>query len=270
MNLNLSEYPQPYTSLRINCPVCGGNNTLSVSNLGTKIVYFCFRAACHTRGASQISPSIKALEHSFTPKKVRSEPFSTDEFLFIPNSANKETLTSTIKKYNSWPAYNDRRADIRYDPKRNRLVFIIYDGRKKTPQGAIGRTFCKTQCPTIHRKKAKWYRYGDSTIPFTCKRRKGGGNSVLIIVEDCFSACAASIVADSAALLGTYLNESYIPIFSRYSQLIIALDKDASEGALKMQRKLQFYTDTKVVYLTEDIKSMSPTQTKEIFNDYIS
>jgi len=75
------------------------------------------------------------------------------------------------------------------------------------------------------------------------------------VVEDCPSACAVSSLYTGLALLGTSLPNSILSIIkSRWSRVIICLDKDATDKALKLVDKLGFYVNTDMKMLERDLK----------------
>ncbi len=219
-------------------------------------MWYCFKAGCHIRGRDKSQVTEEALKQVLRkPSPKFTERFDTSPFKFIPKS--RTPLITTMKKNHAFLAFDDYRADIRYDPKQNRLVFIVYDNG--TPVDAVGRRL------GMGSKISKWHRYGKAGQPFICKKSKGARSDTLIIVEDCFSACAATVSHDGAALMGTSLYATFIPVFKKYKNLIIALDADAKRDAISIQKELQFFVPTRVVYLDEDVKSMTPVETKRLF-----
>ena len=249
----------PRTSKRFNCPSCGGINTFSVTNLGTILLFHCFKASCKFRGKRATEISVTNLKEKFAcTAESKQLAFDVDNFFFIPETLNRNIINNILHKYNCWEAYREGRADIRFDPKENRFVFIIYDS--STPVAAIGRKLLATI------EGPKWKRYGKVSMPFICVADIESQTDTLIVVEDCCSACAASAYCDSAALLGTYLPASYIKEFLKYDKFILALDQDASKLAIKMQKDLQYYRPTKIMLLTEDLKSFNTSEIKRLFN----
>lgn len=254
----LKDLPSPRTSKRYDCPDCGGIGTFSVSNLGTIILFHCFRASCKLRGKRTVEVSIDSIKKEFEqPSKTTQLAFDLDNFLFIPEMLNNSDIKNMIHKYNCWEAYREGRADIRYDPKEYRIVFIIY--ALAVPVSAIGRRISS-------KGGSKWKRYGKVSMPFICTADVESQTDTLIIVEDCCSACAASAYSDSAALLGTYLPAGYLKEFLKYDKFIIALDKDASKLAFKMQKELQYYRPTKILLLQEDLKDLNAKEIRCMFN----
>ena len=256
----LKDIPAVKTSKRIDCPNCGGKSTLSITNLGTIILFYCFRAACNLKGKQSVDIGIEDLRGEFTDgKKDNTKEFDLDNFLFLPEITGRGRIENYLHKSNCWEAYREGRADIRWDPYEDRVVFMIYSlDSGGVPIGACGRSLTK--------RLPKWKRYGKESIPFMCLTDLEEITNTLIIVEDCASACAASSYCDSAALLGTFLQANYLKEFLPYDSFILALDKDASKLAFKMQRELQFYRPTKILLLEEDLKALNPDEIKRLFD----
>ncbi len=244
-------------SKRTDCPSCGGKNTFSATNLGTIVLFYCFKASCKFRGKRKIDVTIDAVESKFSANRgVTDTPIILDTFLFIPELTYSPRIKEYLHKNNCWDAYREGRADIRYDPYEDRVVFMIYE--QDTPVSAIGRSLVN--------KLPKWKRYGKRSKPFMCSKDVEISSETLVIVEDCCSACAVSICYDSAALLGTHLQEHYLKEFLTYDRFIIALDKDASKLAFEMQKRLQYYKPTKIMLLEEDLKTYNPEKIRSLFN----
>ena len=178
--------------------------------------------------------------------------------VFIPETLSRERINRFLHDNNCWDAYREGRADIRYDIREDRVVFMIWKYAGTEPVDAVGKKLTTAG--------SKWKRYGKVSVPFICPMESESQSKTLIIVEDCCSACAASAYCDSAALLGTFLQASYLSEFLLYDNFILALDQDASKLALKMQRELQYYRPTKVLFLTEDLKTYNPTEIRRLFN----
>ncbi len=249
---------KPRTSKRVDCPNCGGKNTLSLTNLGTVVLFYCFRATCNVKGKKVVDISIDSIRDAFLNTPPKKSIMSLDNFLFIPEILGKDRIKEYLHKVNCWEAYRDGRADIRYDPHEDRIVFIIYETNNPVPVSACGRK--------LSGEGPKWKRYGKGVTPFICQLNQETKSDTLIIVEDCCSACAASAYADTAALLGTFLQANYLKEFLHYDNFIIALDKDASKLAFSMQRELHFYRKTKIVLLEEDLKYFNEVEIRRMFN----
>jgi DNA primase len=143
-----------------------------------------------------------------------------------------------------------------YDVKQNRVVFLIKDSSEKIID-AIGRSLDKDS-------KVKWFRYGKSKTPFIVDGEVD--KNVVVIVEDCASACAVSCGFSGLALLGTSLTNSTLSVIrNKWSRAIICLDKDATDKALKMSDRLNFYLQTDMKMLERDLKYEKKNNIYRIF-----
>ena len=227
---------------RGDCPACGNKNTFSVKNMGDAILYNCFHADCEVKGKvkSEISKS------SFSnDKKV----WNTNSSFAIPSHFAEFTRSNSavkyLKKYNCMDAIDKKKVSIMYDIKQNRVVFLIKDYADKIID-AIGRSLDKNS-------KVKWLRYGKSKNPFIVDGEID--KNVVVIVEDCASACAVSCGFSGLALLGTTLTNSTLSVIrNKWSRAIVCLDKDATDKALKMSDRLNFYLQTDIKMLERDLK----------------
>ena len=141
--------------------------------------------------------------------------------------------------------------DIRFD----RVAFLVKDKGKVVD--AVGRS--------LNNNKPKWYRYGRSNHPFIC-----GRGSTLVIVEDCPSGCSISHLCKVMALMGTSLLQSHIEVIKKYDKVIVALDKDATNKALEMSRKISQHVNCSVAFLTEDLKNLKDTDRERFVRKYIN
>ena len=112
----------------------------------------------------------------------------------------------------------------------------------------------------------KWYRYSSSKQPFVC-----GEHSVAVLVEDCASACSCSNVATGVALLGTNLLQEHIDALRKYSRVIVALDKDATDKAIEIVRVLsQSGVSAKLAVLSNDLKNMEKDERDEFLRRQVN
>ena len=247
---------QPNGTMRLDCPLCHRKNTFSVAEKNGQRLYNCFHAQCTAKGRTKLrlttdnTNPLPLRVHS----PVRAEPSLVFEEpnTFVPISRSDKAF-SYIRSVNVSKAYNNGWVDLRFDFKRNRVVYLIKDGNRVVD--AVGRSLTD--------EKPKWWRYGRSGFPFIC-----GVGHVGIVVEDCASACSVSSNYTGIALLGTSLLDSYIPILSRYKKLYVALDKDATKKALDIVIKLQDVTTTKMMILNQDLKDMRDDTRERVLASY--
>ena len=250
---------QPNGRLRMDCPICQKKNTLSVSDDGYRRMYNCFSANCDVKGV---------LDNRLTPTNARvvfekkSEPsvkHKVSDFQlptsFVPLSRNQKAV-DYVRSVNSYQAYLDNYVDIMYDIRFDRVAFLVKDKGKVVD--AVGRT--------LTNKKPKWYRYGKSNNGFVVHH----SYSWLYIVEDVPSACSICDIVSSLALQGTSLLENHLNVIKKYDKVIIALDKDATNKAIEMSRKVSQYVNCSVAFLTEDLKNLKDKDRERFVRKYIN
>ena len=236
---------QPGGRYRSDCPVCGKPNTFSVTDGGLERMWYCFHADCHVSGRTGLTLTRDKARTAFASKVAEriQQPVGDFEIpnTFVSLSRNLDA-ESYVRRVGAYDAYLSGLADIRYDVKRNRVAYLIKDGRKIVD--AAGRSLANV--------KPKWYRYGNSGHPYIC----GNNTAAVFLVEDAASACSVSGIVTGAALLGTNLVDSYIRTITNYEKVYVALDKDATSTALDIVKRLNGKVATKLVVLPKDLKDM--------------
>ena len=249
---------QPNGRLRIDCPSCHKKNTLSVSDDGYRRMYNCFYANCDVKGVLDNRLTVTNSRVVFEKKSEPSVKHKVSDFqlptTFVPLSRNQKAV-DYVRSVNSYQAYLDNRVDIMYDIRFDRVAFLVKN--KGRVVDAVGRTLTNS--------KPKWYRYGRSDYPFVC-----GRGSVVCIVEDCPSAVSLSVHCTSIALLGTNLLNSHIEVLKKYKKVIVALDKDATNKAVEMSRKISQYVNCSVAFLTNDLKNLEDKDRERFVRKYIN
>ena len=225
-------------SYRSNCPVCGHNNSFSVSNEHNLLLYNCFYANCN------ISGKIQGMVHRSNQQPKQEIEFNLETTTWIPVERSPMSM-DYIRDNNIFHAYKNRFCNIQYDVKEDRCVFCIY--KDNTIVDAVGRS--------LTGRKPKWKRYASSKLPFITKNK----SDVAVIVEDCASACAVTVAGQAGvALMGTNLLQEHIPhVVGNCKSVIVALDKDATKKSLDIAKELSVHIQTNVKYLDNDIKTWS-------------
>jgi len=250
---------QPFGSLRLDCPVCQKKNTFSVRDDGYERMYNCFYASCDTKGrtgkrlttfnaTSVLQPTKPTLKPK--PKDV---PFEIPD-TFVPLTRNQKAL-DYVRSVNSYRAYLDNRAEIMYDIRQDRVVFLVKEDKKIVD--AVGRS--------LTNRKPKWYRYGKSNSGF----HVDNGNDTIFVVEDCSSACSVCGITSAIALLGTNLLQSHMNVLKQYKKVVVALDKDATSKAVELSRKISQFVNCSVAFLPEDLKNLKDEERERIIRKYI-
>lgn len=144
---------------------------------------------------------------------------------------------------------------IRYDPKLDRLVFILKD-HKGVIKGATGRSLYFGNIP-------RWRVYERiASCPFIVSNTKE--ISKVLLVEDCISTSCLANMVSSIGLLGTSIPDDTIQYLLPYDKLYVALDDDATGKAIKLQKKLSAYKETHIIQLRKDIKYFSSEEKIEL------
>jgi len=222
---------------RINCPICKGYKTFTVTNNMGKIIWNCYKATCETKGGHRIHMSVQDIRDAITHDVLDIDGV---EFIlpdFVISHGNRREVMDFCEV---WELDADE-LDLHYDVKEKRIVFLVKDNG--TIVDAVGRS--------VANRIPKWKRYGKSSLPYTY-----GCGKVAVVVEDCVSASVVgSDVYVGLAVLGTSLSESHKEYLSRFSTAIIALDPDALPKTLAFAKELRGYVnDIKVLRLTDDLK----------------
>jgi hypothetical protein len=246
--------PSGEVDTRMDCPFCSGTNTLTIKRENADLLWYCFHASCSAKGNHEGEMTMEQVyqtvvkqneygnqkEHIFTQPKSFVSIFSTDK------------CTDYLKKNHCIESYIKGKAEIKYDVKQHRAVFIIKE--KEKVKGAVGRGLNSQVYP-------KWFMYGDKSYPFIC-----GNTDTAVLVEDCASACAVSEVHTGVALMGTSLPDSYIPVLKKkFKKVIVALDRDATTKAFDISNQLRYYMDTEVKILEDDLKYFDKPQIERLF-----
>ena len=250
---------QPNGRMRMDCPACGKKNTFSVGEENGVRLYHCFHADCTASGRTSFRLNKDVTTHPMLLKRNNKGDTTvtycaTFEMpsTFVPITRSQESV-DYLKRVHAYNAYLDGRVDLRFDFQRNRIVYLITDGKRVVD--AAGRT--------LTNEKPKWWRYGKSGLPFVC-----GARPYCVVVEDCASACAVSAYMTGIALLGTNLLDTHMSTLQKYERVYVALDKDATRKGLDIVRKLQGIVPTNMMILNQDIKDMDNATRERVLAKY--
>jgi len=242
----------PDTTMRLDCPFCNHKNTLSVTNDDNRLSWHCFHASCEAKGTERKRMSMATIKKIFNSEPVEEiDKFNVPDY-FKPVYSNERAI-KYLQKNNCWESYTWRRADIKYDVKQDRVVFMIkeYDNIR----GGVGRGLSKDVQP-------KWFMYGNKNVPFKC-----GEYDDAVLVEDCASACAVSNVLTGVALMGTSYNDMFDKHLKQYKTIYVALDRDATTKAFDIANRLRYrgFDNVQVKILEDDLKYYDTKQIGDIF-----
>jgi len=218
---------------RLNCPLCNGYKTFTVTNNMGSILWNCYKVTCEISGSSRVRLSVDDIKK--TNMQENKIDFVLPDYI-VPHRYRKEVMTFC----ELWDLDVDK-LDLHYDVKDKRVVFPVT--HNNTILDAIGRS--------ITNRLPKWKRYGNNDLPFVY-----GCGRVAVVVEDCVS---ASVIGSDAyvgvAVLGTSLSEAHKEYMTRFSTAIIALDPDALPKTLSFAKELRGYVnDVRVIKLNDDLK----------------
>ena len=227
-------------SKRINCPVCRGYKTFTVSNIGGNIVWNCYKASCSVSGGKRVGMTPDDIKRMKMQQETKVEEFKLPQYII----QNRNNLY-----LNRWCArweLDQEKLGLLHDVKEDRVVFPVVHDNKIVD--ATGRALTK--------RLPKWRRYGSSGFPYT-----SGQGDVAVVVQDCVS--AAVVGSDKfvgVALLGTTLLEEHKQYLTRFSAAIVALDPDVLTKTIAMAKELRSHIpNVKVLRLEKDLKYCNPT-----------
>ena len=222
---------------RVDCPLCKGYKTFTVTNNMGSLLWNCYKASCNVSGKKRVHLSIDDIQTTFnrSVEATKDNTFVLPEY--IVDRKNTPDLVSWCTKW----SLNASNLDLHYDVKEHRVVFPVYKDNKIVD--AIGRSLGK--------RLPKWKKYGNSGLPFSF-----GCGKVAVVVEDCVSAAVVgSDVLVGVAVLGTSLSEIHKKHISQFSTAIIALDPDALPKTLFFAKELRGHVrDVRVLKLNDDLK----------------
>lgn len=224
---------------RMNCPVCGGQKTFTVTNNMGSLVWNCYKASCNVSGGKRVQLSASDIRNNLgsIARETEAVAFEKPEWIVKDNKA--------IAAYCKQWQLDANALGLLYDVKESRVVFPVMQGRVMVD--ATGRS--------LTHRLPKWKRYGKGSLPYTC-----GSGKTAVVVEDCVS---AAVIGDDTytgvAILGTSLSDAHKKYLSQYSTAVVALDPDALPKTLQFAKELRGYVnDVKVLRLNDDLKYRNP------------
>ena len=270
LNIIQGLFIPPDTQMRMDCPFCKNLNTLSVDTTENNLNWYCFHSTCKARGKKEGEKNMQYVSTTFNKKENKSY---TDKSELISEYIPQEEIKNLIQedlpfikatnknaqmylhKNNCWEAWAWGRADIKYDVKQDRVVFLIKNRNTDEIVGAVGRGLNKNVYP-------KWFMYDNKDVPFKC-----GECDDAVIVEDCPSACAVSNVLTGISIMGTKLKEEHKEHLKPYKKLYVCLDRDATTKAYDIAKDLRSsgFDNVVVKPLEDDLKYFNTDQIREMF-----
>jgi len=231
---------------RMNCPVCNGIKTFSITNNMGTLLWNCYKVSCTVGGSTRVHLSVDDIKAGFKGTNTNSE----DAFVLPQYVLPRRDMLYMNRWCARWQLDQDE-LNLMYDVKEDRVVFpVMNEGRMVD---ATGRTLSK--------RIPKWKRYGNSGLPYT-----HGCGKVAVVVEDCVSAAVVGYGSFvGVALLGTSLQDSHRRYLAQFSTAIIALDPDALTKSIQMAKELRGHVnDVRIIKLEDDIKYRNPTDMEKL------
>lgn len=224
----------------VTCPFCYGPKKLAVSKSGGKILWYCYRASCEAKGAYSGRRNQKAvrdyLNNTAPDKKKPVKPIPS----ITTSVDNHPPAMEYLRSVNSVEAYKNKLINIRYAPAEDRVLFY-------GDNGAVGRS--------LRRFGPKWLSYG--SLPDGIHV---GTGDIAVLVEDTPSACSVSRLDGlvGVALLGTSITSGINKTLSKFNEVYLVLDKDASLKSIAQIRRVN--RSIRVRLTNIDLKHMSTEQ----------
>jgi hypothetical protein len=257
---------------RGDCPTCYGVRCFSASILNGVILYHCYRPSCNLKGKIDYEISIDDLRDSnlyVATQRVDTMGGRQNSKYQIPDYFTSPLANlrcyNFLSRFNLLDLYTRFTDRIRYDPRQNRIVFILKD-KDDVVRGAVGRLL------VFSRINPRWSVYSrHSGCPFSLGQEPSKLSGLL--VEDCISASVATqystSTCDYIALLGTSISDETLKHLLVYKKLFIALDDDATNKSIILQKKLSPYIETHIIPLKTDIKYYSKEQFNQLEKEYL-
>jgi ribosomal protein L37AE/L43A len=246
--MNMKEYAESLglfdgESRRMNCPSCGHKNTFSVTNYNAELMWNCFHADCTVKGRANRRITLANVDTLMSKTfKKRIERTVDCPIDFVKPKSWSRTIPEIGKTYTETVNTSGRYDDIYFDVVKDRLVYAIHDKQGRLVDGA-GRSMTGA--------RPKWYRYGNYRGGFRI-----GTSDTAFVVEDIPSAISISDWVTGYALLGTSLRDEHIDDLIEFKQVVVALDKDATDKALTYMRVLNSVVPTGLLMLDKDLKTL--------------
>lgn len=242
----LCQQVAPGTSDRFDCPACGGKNSLVINKFLGRGYYKCWKASCKLRKSFAMKMSNSELKTHLEAQTEEVAPFVLPMY-WVRGIASRKCFQMLLNG-NALETYTNSMFKIAYDPRLDRLCFLITDEQDRIV-GATGRA-CSGQLPKA------WNYPGSAKVPFTC-----GTGSMAVLVEDALSACSIARFPEytGIAMMGTELKVDYLQYLKKkFKTIVIAHDKDALIKSIRLRFHVKFHMNEVVIWkLNKDLKNMN-------------
>lgn len=254
---------EPGQSIRMVCPFCGGgasgerSMSIKLSEENGLLLYHCFRANCPAAGVIGNTGNVIRMTR---PAPSTWQPWDCSGFnAYIPEYG--------MDKVNEW-RLSVATSGILWDDDTHRLALPVY-GPMEDLRGYVLRAVDNRRPKTLSARLR-------NDVPFQSWTRRGSHlyqPGRIYVVEDIPSAERLRYLGRQAvALLGCTPSEEALGEIATEArrrggcELAIALDADATQQALRLQRQYGMRGSSRVLVLPKDIKDMTDIEVIEWLN----
>jgi len=228
------------------CPFCLHRRCFNINIKEGDLVWKCFSANCTSKGRYSNNFSKEDVENFISQKKqLHNHKFE------VPKTFMNPLVHPKARAYLNTYDITNTSARVMYDVKQERVVFLVeHEGQVVDATGRAQGDF-----------HPKWFRYGNSNVPFIT----GSNRQVGIIVEDCVSACAVEMKSGftGISLMGTNLkDESIQHIVNAVDSVVVCLDFDATKKSMDLKNKLDDKIKTYIWMIEKDLKNFTNEEMK--------
>lgn len=235
------------------CPKCGGGSSkessLDVRQEETGVMRLkCWRSTCEWYAITVTDPNAQIQSKTVRPPRPFSDPIMPLDDRMQRILVQAYALNPNQFDKHRWGQSEDGR----------QLIMPILD-RFGRDRGHVTRTFDEPKrCFTFKATAQPWLDHWPT------------GGDILVIVEDCLSACRLSgIGIDAVALLGTSISVAQAQEIAETANgrpVYLTLDNDAFVKSLKLVDRHKHIVNMQPILLLEDIKAMdSDDEIRELF-----
>lgn len=256
----------------IECPFCPPHdkepNSFSVTRSDEGLLFNCYRAKCKQSG---FIPSIPITVTDRPDKKNK-----VNSFTYEVSKLSNEQYRRLILNYNLTVDEIDSN-EIQWVSETRRLAIPLFDKnylrwgweakiiKGLEPPWIKGKGTTKSIVYPTQESYTRLY-YPKLSKEYV-KERSSMNEDTIVLVEDVFSAIRVMRYRDSAALLGCNLDlVQVLELMDGYKNIILALDADATQKAIKIAKEYSGYFEHfEVKQLNKDPKDMSENELEREF-----
>lgn len=237
------------------CPACkgggGGEHSLSVSRRGGSLLWKCHRASCGFSGYRVTKESGAINYHGGGTKSPTTKGVVGRIYYREADKLPAEIVETLSQKYH----LNARQLSmLGWDESEQRVALPVFN----IDSEVLG---CVMRSESGATPKALSYTEENAVAMF-----RNYSSDSLIIVEDIYSALRASEYMNSAAILGTYLNQERVDTlrYMRCKKVYLALDADAYDKTIKYVREFRNQLTMIPMKIDKDIKNHTEQELKDL------